>query len=361
MPDFQLYNAIDFVVAGNTVALVAGYDGSNDTFLTIEDGPLLNDDVLDGDSSNNEIGNDPDQFGVATLFDGTTIGSLAPGSETTVYSESQFELTAPGETTITLFRIEIEGVLVGFLPTTPMVPGVVYTFVGSNTIPGPGNETLFEDIVGAVCFTKGTLIETPKGQKPIETLSEGDAIITQDAVATVRWIGSRFYKSSALSANPKLLPVRICAGALGCGLPRQDLLVSRQHRMMVSSKIVERVCGTAEALISAIKLTEIPGIYVDESLREVEYFHILFDRHEIIFAEGAPSESLFTGPEAMKTLSKEARNEVISIFPELADSDFEPRPAREMPCGSTQKKIVARHVKNNRDLLKPKLSPSFVP
>lgn len=351
MPDFQLYNIIDFVVAGNTLALVAGYDGSNDTLLTIEDGPLLNDDVLDGDSTNNEVGNDPDQFGVATLAGGGTVGSLAPGSETTVYSESEFELTAPGQTTITLFRIEIEGTLVGFLPTTPMVPGVVYTFAGSNTIPGAGNETLFDDIVGAVCFTQGTLIETPHGPRPIETLCKGDAIVTQDGVARIRWAGSRKYGAAALSANPKLLPVRICAGSLGRGLPRQDLQVSRQHRMLISSKIVERVIGTTEALISAIRLTEIPGIYVDESVEEVEYFHILFERHEIVFAEGAPSESLFTGPEAIKSLSTSALNEVLAIFPELKNMECKPTPAREMPNALIQKKIIERHNKNNRALL----------
>ncbi len=351
MPDFELYNAIDFVVAGNTVALVAGYDGSNDTLLTIEDGPLLNDDVLDGDSANNEVGNDPDQFGVATLVGGGTVGSLAPGSETTVYSETQFELTAPGETTITLFRIEIEGTLVGFLPTTPMVPGVAYTFVGSNTIPGAGNETLFDDIVGAVCFTEGTLIETKQGQMPIEKLAVGDVINTQDGVAKIRWIGSRKYNAAKLTANPKLFPVRICAGALGRGLPKQDLCVSRQHRMMVSSKIAKRVCGTTDVLVSAIRLTDVPGIYVDESVEEVVYFHILFDQHEIVFAEGAPSESLFTGPEAIKTLSRQARTEIFSFFPELAGAEYEAFSAREIPSAMDQKRIIARHVKNNRALL----------
>lgn len=351
MPDFELYIGGDFDVVGNTLSLVAGYDGSNDTLLTIQDGPLLNDNILDGDSAINEVGNDPDQFGVATLAGGAIVGSLAAGAETTVYAESQFELTAPGETTITLFSIEIEGQLVGFLPTTPLVPGVVYTFVGSNTVPGAGNETAFEDIVGAVCFNLGTLIETPQGPRPIETLSKGDTVVTQDGIATIRWIGSRRYGSSALRKNPRLLPVRISAGALGRGLPQNDLLISRQHRMLVSSKIVERVCGTSEALISAVKLTKMPGFYVDKSVDDVVYFHILFDQHEVIFAEGAPSESLFTGPEAIKTLTQEARAEIFAIFPELKNADFEPTPARLMPATSTQADIIERHLKHNRALL----------
>ncbi|MEJ8560752.1 Hint domain-containing protein [Yoonia sp. GPGPB17] len=332
------------------------YDASNNVILTIEDGPLLNDDVLDGDFSANEVGIDPDQFGVATFAGGGTVGSLQPGSETTVYSETEFELTAPGQTTIMLFQIEIEGQLVGFLPTTPLVPGVVYSYVASNTVPGPGNETLYDDIVGAVCFTQGTLIETPEGQKPIEVLCEGDAVKTQDGIARIRWIGSRKYGAVALSENPKLLPIRICAGALGHGLPLRDLWVSRQHWMLVSSKIVERVCGTTEALIAAIKLTKVRGILVDENAQEVEYYHMLFDRHEIVFAEGAPSESLFTGPEAMKSLSSQARNEILTIFPELRNSEHQPSSACTMPPGSTQKVIVERHQKNNRPLLQQYLT-----
>lgn len=349
MPDFELYIGADFDATGTTVALVAGYDGSNDTSLTIQDGPLLNDDILDGDSGNNEVGDDPDQFGIATLAGGGTIGSLSPGNETTVYSETQFTLTAPGQTTITLYQIEIEGQLVGFLPSTPMVPGVTYDYTGTNTV--PGNSPVIDDIVGAVCFTAGTIIETLEGQLPIEALTIGDVIQTEAGFSTVRWIGSRCYNAQTLHANSKLRPVRITAGAMGNGLPRRDLLVSRQHRMMVCSKIIERVCGVAEALIPAIKLTELPGIFVDDSIEQVEYFHILFDKHEVIFAEGAPSESLFTGPEALKALSHEAREEIFSIFPEIEDKAYQPKPARIIPNGSTQKLIIARHLKNDRALL----------
>ncbi|WP_300074499.1 Hint domain-containing protein [uncultured Ruegeria sp.] len=349
MPDYELYVGADFDATGTTVALVAGYDGSNDTLLTVQDGPLLNDNVLDGDSGNNEVGDDPDQFGVATLAGGTTVGSISPGSETTVYSETQFTLTAPGETTITLYAIEIEGQLVGYLPSTPMVPGVVYNYTGTNTV--PGNSPVFDDIVGAVCFNSGTLIETLEGPLPIEALSIGDLVRTQDGPATVRWIGSRLYDAETLSANSKLRPIRIVSGAMGNGLPLRDLLVSPQHRMLVSSRIIERVCGATEALISAVKLTELPGIFIDENVEEVEYFHILFDKHEVIFAEGCPSESLYTGPEALKALSQDVREEIFAIFPELAAANYQPKPARTIPDGSTQKQIVARHLKNNRALL----------
>jgi ABC-type branched-subunit amino acid transport system ATPase component len=98
-------------------------------------------------------------------------------------------------------------------------------------------------------------------------------------------------------------------------------------------------------------LTELPGIFIDESIDKVEYFHMLFDKHEIVFAEGTPSESLYAGPEALKALSQEVREELFVIFPELADAKYQPQPARIMPDGATQKQIVGRHLKNDRALL----------
>lgn len=152
-------------------------------------------------------------------------------------------------------------------------------------------------------------------------------------------------------ANPKLRPVRICAHAMGGNLPARDLVVSRQHRMVVSSKITERMFGADSVLISAIKLTELPGIYVDESIEAVEYFHLLFDQHEVIVAEGTPSESLFTGPEAQKTLSEDALEELFALFPDLDDPDVTRPSALPIPRGALQKKLIARHAKNNKPLL----------
>ena len=86
--------------------------------------------------------------------------------------------------------------------------------------------------------------------------------------------------------------------------------------MLVKSKIAERMFGVSEVLIPAIKLVGMPGIYIDQDTDCVDYFHLLFDQHEIIFAEGAPTESLFTGPEALRSISPEARYEILQIFPE---------------------------------------------
>lgn len=202
------------------------------------------------------------------------------------------------------------------------------------------------------CFVQDTLISTPEGQRKVQDLRPGDTVLDSDGnVIVLRSIMSRSISSAELNNNPKLLPVRICAGALGCGLPRRDLLVSRQHRMLVASKIAERMFGTKEVLIPAIRLTALPGIFVDESLSTLSYFHLLFDRHEVILAEGAPTESLYLGREALKSVSAAAREEIYSIFPELRHSTQSPVPARPIPTGKRQKKLVMRHAANQRPLL----------
>ena len=209
-----------------------------------------------------------------------------------------------------------------------------------------------------LCFTKGTHIRTPSGEQPVERLATGDLVTLHqgpradtDMQAPVMRIFRRDLDKAALRANPKLYPVRIMAGALGGGLPKRDLLVSPQHRMLVSSRIAERMFGSAEVLIPAIKLTDCPGIFVDDTVAAVSYFHLLLEKHAVIFAEDAPTETLYTGKEALKTLSEDARTEILSIFPELSDDRHVPSHARAVPPNQRAKHLVKRHLKNAKPLL----------
>ncbi|OAN81002.1 hypothetical protein A8B78_09965 [Jannaschia sp. EhC01] len=204
------------------------------------------------------------------------------------------------------------------------------------------------------CFTKGTLILTPKGKVPVEYLRVGDLVCTMDrGPQPIRWIGSRnVVLGRAGSGSDVLRPVRIRAGALGNGLPTRDLLVSRQHRMLISSRIAARMFHSPRVLAAAIKLVALPGIQVDEAVHHVAYLHLMFDQHEVIFAEDAPTESLYLGAEALKALGAEAWREILSLFPELSQrSSAAPVPALPIPLGRQQRQLAARHAKNNKPLL----------
>ncbi len=167
------------------------------------------------------------------------------------------------------------------------------------------------------CFTRGSLIETEGGEIPVEDLCIGDAIVTRDnGVQHIAWIGKR---SLSKSAAPRHVPIRIKANALGNGLPKRDLLVSPQHRILVSDWRAELMFGASEVLIAAKHLVNDSDIRVANDLDSFEYFHILFDSHQTVFSEGLPTESLHPGDMTMKSLPKESRAEVLELFPELVD------------------------------------------
>lgn len=256
----------------------------------------------------------------AVLWDGST-GSSNTGF---LYSATQYN---PGDNVDAL----IDDLPSNFLPVAP-------------------------DGLSIPCFTAGTLIDTPSGPRAIETLVEGSVVsacspapCSNNETRILRKIFRRRIDSAQLANNPKLRPVRIMAGALGNGLPKRDLIVSRQHRMLVRSPVVERMFDRKEVLVAAIRLTALPGIFVDESIQDIEYFHLVFDQHEVIFAEGAQSESFYTGPQALHALTKEAREEILTLFPDLGKTA---RPSNWfIPAGRLQNKLLERHVKNGTPVL----------
>lgn len=221
------------------------------------------------------------------------------------------------------------------------------------------NNTVFNSIITfnpsifdlpIVCFAAGTRIATLEGPRLVETLRPGDRVLTADhAAQAIRWVGLRRLSAADLAANPDFSPVRIAPGALGNGLPERELVVSPQHRVLVRSAIVARMTGTQEALIPAVALLGLPGIARADAGQGVTYVHFLCDRHEVVFAEGAPSETLLPGPMALRALGP-AQAEVLALFPELA-TGAAPQPARALLAGRVGRHLAARHERNRKPLL----------
>ncbi|NHX27790.1 hypothetical protein HA397_28000, partial [Escherichia coli] len=134
---------------------------------------------------------------------------------------------------------------------------------------------------------------------------------------------------------------------------------SPQHRLLVNSSITLRMFGQQEVLVAAIHHTRLPGIYVDETMPSVEYHHLVLDRHDIILAEGVPTESLYPGPVALASITQEARAELFAILPELNAPDRHPDPARPIPPGKLQKKLVERHLRNRKPTLGQSIPPAL--
>lgn len=212
---------------------------------------------------------------------------------------------------------------------------------------------LIEGTTSVPCFCTGTLIDTPSGPRLVEELDSGDLIsLHEDGTNTkapVLRVFRRPVSEQELRQHPCLRPIRIVSGALGSGLPRRDLLVSRQHKMLVSSQIAERITGSKDVLVAANKLTALPGIFQDNSTTKVTYFHVLLEDHQVIYAEGAPTESLFVGAHMLKCMSPAARKEIELLFPEL---ECTPQvPARKVPPAAKQKTLISRHAANGHSVL----------
>ncbi|MDT8856134.1 Hint domain-containing protein [Paracoccaceae bacterium Fryx2] len=238
---------------------------------------------------------------------------VAPGSEVGVPGEpvrldARFTLLAPDGDRVELLILRHGGAAGGCfaLPLSPIGARIDYTLVKIDPEP---EAALLADLM-CVSFARGTMITLANGeQRPIEALSPGDRVLTRDHGAQkVRWVGR-----AALKALGAFAPVVISAGALGNA---GDLMVSQHHRMFLYQRDRRSGLATSELLVQAKHLIDgdriflRPGGYVD-------YFSLVFDRHEIIYAEGIPAESLLVTEATLSRLPADLADEVKARFPGL--------------------------------------------
>jgi len=160
------------------------------------------------------------------------------------------------------------------------------------------------------CFTRGTAIRTARGELLVEELVIGDMVWTEaHGPQPIRWIFQREVEAKGVFA-----PIRICAGALGAD---RDILVSPAHRMLISGLEIELLFGIHKVLAAAKDLVNDHNIYRETALESVEYFHILFDQHEVLQAHGTLSESFYPYGAAIDDFGDEQRAELFALFPEL--------------------------------------------
>ncbi len=230
--------------------------------------------------------------------------------------------------TVTIDGVQITGVTFYtadgsryFTPNdgTVLTPGTASatTFVNTSTQMPVGD-------LGPPCFTAGTRIATPDGLVAVEGLKTGDLVLTKDHGAQpIRWIGQR-----KTGGRGKFAPILIKEGALGND---RDLRVSPQHRMLVTGWKAELFFGEDEVLCAAVNLLNDSTI-LRAPCDEVQYFHLMFDAHEVIFAEGAPSESFLVG-EYLCGDNTALLNELEDLFPGIAENTAQKTPARRIARG----------------------------
>ncbi|MEM6480811.1 MAG: Hint domain-containing protein [Pseudomonadota bacterium] len=167
---------------------------------------------------------------------------------------------------------------------------------------------------GVICFTPGTRIATPKGLCAVESLTEGDHVLTKDSGAQeIQWVGQRRMSGARLFALPHLRPVRLRMGVFGIDRPDQELVVSPDHRLLVSGPVAQALFNTPEVLVSARDLINGDTVSVDTALREVMYIHFLLPDHHVLWANGIESESFHPSSAALTSLDPTDRARLLSF------------------------------------------------
>lgn len=169
-----------------------------------------------------------------------------------------------------------------------------------------------------ICFASDTLIRTEGGLRPVQDLAPGDRVLTRDdGPQEILWIGARRMTGARLYAMPTLRPIRFRAGALGIDRPERDLLVSPHHRMLVRGRTAQSLFNAPEVLVRAQDLVNNRSIAVDRALREVTYIHLMFERHQVIWANGLETESFHPALTSLDLVEAPQRASLLAMFPAL--------------------------------------------
>lgn len=329
-------NDADNDVSGSVGLNAAGYRGGrgDDTFT--DDGSLggtmrggRGDDVLQGGTGNNNIDG---ERGDDILRGGSGSNNILRGGagDDTLFAEEGGGNLEGGSGD----DVIIAGLNTGFVQggsgddslTVPQGSTVnPFSDTGGNVVLPNGRSFTYLNIntVTVACFTAGTRLRTPGGDVPVEALAVGDLVETLDHGARpIRWIGTR-----TVPGRGALAPVTFRPGSIG---NRGRLQVSPQHRILLSGWRCELMFQAEEVLCAAKHLCDGDQVFC-APCGSVTYYHVMFDAHEVVFAEGALLESFYAGDHILEA-DRETHEEIRTLFPELGDMAL-PRAARPIVKG----------------------------
>lgn len=280
------------------------YSAGGGTSVTIDDTNRFADNIA-GD--NNLFFNDDDRFNHTVTNGGGIVGngSLVDAESTILLRalDSAGNPTGP-QIEITVFsqNNNFQDVW-GFGSDTPLVDGVSYIKVG-----GDNDGTVrYTDFI--TCFEARTKIKVQSGLKAAEDITIGDLVWTRDSgYQPVRWIGK-----TTVAATGAFAPVVIQPGAIGNA---EELVVSPEHRILLSSASAELLFGENEVFVAAKHLCGLPGVFQRPG-GTITYVHFMCDTHQIVSANGIDCESFFLSEFSVSGVDADQRRELLALFPSL--------------------------------------------
>ncbi len=285
-----------FTASGATESVVEFEQGTTGTgTYTLNDGEIQ----FDAASSGNVIFSDAssilDIANVTNVAETLNIGGFRAGDAiglgTTAITSAAYDTTTGkidlfnGATMVSAISLVASG--------TQNLATATYSIVPVSAVPPDGqgnnlpttnstrNQVYLETNLAAPCYCPGTLIRTDRGDVAVERLAIGDRVVTLNGAAEpIKWIGRRAFAGRFVQGRRDILPVCIRAGALGADLPRRDLWVSPLHAMYLDGSLVP-----AAELVNGASITQ------EQAVERVDYIHVELERHQVIWAEDAASES----------------------------------------------------------------------
>jgi hypothetical protein len=133
------------------------------------------------------------------------------------------------------------------------------------------------------CLLKGTRVSTPSGERMIEDLQIGDKVLTLSGPKAIKWIGYNMHtKDADRPWQARVMPIRVARAAIADQAPQRDRYLSPEHRIFVNNVLI-----AVKHLVNGASIA--PA--TPAGMAMIEYYHIEFDTHEVMLAEGAPVES----------------------------------------------------------------------
>ncbi len=281
---------------------------SAQTFLIADDDSITL--PLDGEKDLDVLANDQAVSGNTLTITHINGQPVVVGSIVTLNTGSQVQLNADGT-----LKIIGDGDTEDYQFTYQITDGV-------------DSDVGFVNVSQVPCFVAGTLIATPDGDVPVETLSPGDMVLTKDdGPQPLRWIGSR-----TVDAQGAFAPIAIQANTFG---KHRALSLSPLHRVLVNDGLAELLFAESEVLIAAKDLVN------DSTVRRkvggtVTYVHLLFDTHQVVYSEGLATESFLPGPQITRSFEMDITREICALFPEID-------PETGLGYGKSVRRTLKRH------------------
>lgn len=205
------------------------------------------------------------------------------------YTSGNLTISAPTQTTGSSYGSASIDSLNGTINYTEAVSGYVGgaggTPVSQYISGGSGSPWIFAlTTPEPICFVEGTSFNIFSGScKKIENLEIGEYVETVDGFKPIKWVAKKFYPPSIVKQFPRVLPIRFKKDSLSKGVPSHDLFVSQKHALIFNCKAIP-----AEILINGLSIVQCTA---DEFIDGITYFHLEFEKCEIIKANGALSTS----------------------------------------------------------------------